>query len=84
MGKYDSRIDIVDASMLDIVAKKWIANELAEMNRLKRLELSLHWDRSFIFSDGSYNTERILKELEDKANLEKELEEYKSKFGELR
>lgn len=39
MGKYDSRIDIVDASMLDIVAKKWVANELAEMNRLKRLEL---------------------------------------------
>lgn len=64
MGKYSEFED--DMKQYHNVFKA-IANELAEANRLKRFELKLHWDRSYIFSDGSYNTERIMKELEDKA-----------------
>ena len=43
MGKYSKRFpDNVDTVDGDLMAKLFIADELAEANRLKRIELSRH------------------------------------------
>lgn len=56
MGKYDKKNHIAAESSVKI----WIANELAEANRLKRIELELRQDQF-------HDPKKWIKLLEDRA-----------------
>ena len=66
MGKYE----INQNYSINTKAQLYIANELAEANRLKRLELNYSYGPTFIgkkFKAGGDMLEHFEKELEDKA-----------------
>jgi len=66
MGKYHFKLSHFDNSILESSkdVQLWIANELAEANRLKRLEMKLK-DYDYLNSNEAY--EKLLKDLEDQA-----------------
>jgi len=74
MGKYDRKAEKGKGIPSDLVAANallWIANELAEANRLKRLELirkeRVILENPYSEADDIKVAKQMLKELEDQA-----------------
>ena len=73
MGKYDNKFDHSDIRHAEVTVKIMIANELAEANRLKRLELSLNIQDDKFGHSGQgtgywiTDNDKVKKELEDQA-----------------
>jgi len=69
MGKYFRKVEgSVSFEEIDIIVKYYIANELAEANRLKRIQISHQYFALKLDHDGlDYSKEDLDKILEDQA-----------------